>query len=612
MKVAFKNLPNELTQPLNEILPYLKIELCEDGMPIEVVKNEAGPKLYVEADKCRVEYHKIPEFFRMMTMLENRVKKTGLYEEFPAHDDLCLMADCSRNAVFNLPSAKRMIRYLAMMGFTAMMLYTEDTYEIPEYPLFGYLRGRFSQEEMKAIDDYAFSFGIEVIPCIQVLAHLEGALRWNSFAEIKDIDNILLVGDEKTYHLIDCMLKSCRTCFRTNRINLGMDEAWSLGAGQYLVKNGVRHRHDIVIDHLKRVVEICKKYEYKPMIWSDMFFRTTFGQARVSEGEIPQHIINEVPPEITLVYWDYYTLPEDAKTFRHMIHCHKQFNNPYYFAGGAWKWDSNAPRNYYSLHVNDLHLKVCKEEKLPMIIATAWGDNGGEVSNFAILPTLQQYAEYCYANGEDHEWVRKRFAETFDVSFDEFLQLDSLNQYSDFDTLTRYIPTCKAMLYNDPLGGWFDCHVNLNYGKEYAEKAQKLSMIRSEQFGYLFKTASLLAKTLSTKATLSYETRLAYESKDLEALKKIATEQIPVTMASLEEYLDAARDEWYYDNKTFGFDVIELRIGGLKERLKTAKRTIEEYLDGRRTKIEQLEEPLLDVPDLYASWVKFSSAGINY
>ena len=612
MKVHFLNLQRELEMPLKELLPYLRIELSEKGFPIEIKKNDIGPKITIEADRGMIEYHRIPEFFRLLTMLPEKCKEIGKYEEFPAHKDLCLMAECSRNAVFNLSSAKRMIRYLAMMGFTAMMLYTEDTYEIPEYPLFGYLRGRFSQEEMKEIDDYAHSFGIEVIPCIQVLAHLEGALRWNSFADIKDIDNVLLVGDEKTYQLIDCMLKSCKTCFRSNRINLGMDEAWSLGAGQYLVKNGVRHRHDIVIEHLKRVVEICKKYQYNPMIWSDMFFRTTFGQSRVSEGKIPRHIIDEVPPEITLVYWDYYTLPKDSKTFHHMIHCHKQFNNPYYFAGGAWKWDSNAPRNYYSLHVNDLHLKVCREEQLPMVIAAAWGDNGGEVSNFAILPTLQQYAEYCYAKGEDHEWVKKRFAETYDVSFDEFLRLDSLNQFSDFDTLTRYIPTCKAMLYNDPLGGWFDCHISPCYADEYAEKAKLLAKVQSKQFGYLFKTASLLAKTLSTKATLSLNIRNAYANKDHAALKNLAEKTIPATLSALEEYLNAARDEWYYDNKTFGFDIIELRIGGLKERLSTTKKTLEEYINGKRDKIEQLEQPLLDVPDLYASWVKFSSACINY
>ena len=35
------------------------------------------------------------------------------------------------------------------------MLYTEDTYEVDGQPYFGYMRGRYSKEEMKEIDDFA-------------------------------------------------------------------------------------------------------------------------------------------------------------------------------------------------------------------------------------------------------------------------------------------------------------------------------------------------------------------------------------------------------------------------------------------------------------------------
>lgn len=106
------------------------------------------------------------------------------------------------------------------MGFTSFMLYTEDTYEIPEYSSFGYMRGRFSQTELKDIDDYAFSFGIEMIPCMQILAHMPAILRWSEFKPINDVDDILLVGDERTYALIKAMIRSWRTRYRTKRFTL--------------------------------------------------------------------------------------------------------------------------------------------------------------------------------------------------------------------------------------------------------------------------------------------------------------------------------------------------------------------------------------------------------
>ena len=57
--------------------------------------------------------------------------------------------DCSRNAVMNVDAVKRWIDLTAAMGHNTLMLYTEDTYEVPEYPYFGYMRGRYSFEELK-------------------------------------------------------------------------------------------------------------------------------------------------------------------------------------------------------------------------------------------------------------------------------------------------------------------------------------------------------------------------------------------------------------------------------------------------------------------------------
>ena len=89
------------------------------------------------------------------------------------------------------------------MGYDSMMLYTEDTYELEGYPYFGYMRGRYTLSELREIDDYGFALGIEVIPCIQALAHLLQALQWEAFKPVTDTGPILLVGEPKTYELIE-------------------------------------------------------------------------------------------------------------------------------------------------------------------------------------------------------------------------------------------------------------------------------------------------------------------------------------------------------------------------------------------------------------------------
>ncbi|MDO4741652.1 MAG: family 20 glycosylhydrolase, partial [Eubacteriales bacterium] len=81
-------------------------------------------------------------------------------------------ADVSRGAVMKPQAVRRYIDQLACLGMNLLMLYTEDTYEVPEYPYFGHLRGRYSRSDLREIDAYAASMGVELVPCIQTLGHL--------------------------------------------------------------------------------------------------------------------------------------------------------------------------------------------------------------------------------------------------------------------------------------------------------------------------------------------------------------------------------------------------------------------------------------------------------
>ena len=45
------------------------------------------------------------------------------------------MLDCSRNAVPRVEAVKMVLRKMALMGLNTLMLYTEDTYEVPEQPI---------------------------------------------------------------------------------------------------------------------------------------------------------------------------------------------------------------------------------------------------------------------------------------------------------------------------------------------------------------------------------------------------------------------------------------------------------------------------------------------
>lgn len=152
--------------------------------------------------------------------------------------NLGLMIDCSRNSVMNLTALKNLIPILSKAGYNSLQLYTEDTYEVKNEPYFGYFRGRYTKLEIRELDSFAASYGIELIPCIQTLAHVRALFRWPQYREINDTADILLAEDERTYSLIDNMFSSLAECFSSRNVNIGMDEAHNLGQGRYKEQHG--------------------------------------------------------------------------------------------------------------------------------------------------------------------------------------------------------------------------------------------------------------------------------------------------------------------------------------------------------------------------------------
>lgn len=589
--------------------PVLKFEKTDK---ISVTKTEGG---------VLVTYSEQVDLFRALSFVRSVFDgKTEKISEGSLHGEkmLCYMADMSRNAVYNISSAKRMIRYLALIGFNSLMLYTEDTYEIPEYPYFGHMRGRFSKAELKEIDDYAFMFGIEVIPCVQALAHLTTALRWPDFGGYCDTGDILMVGDSRTYKFVESILNTCAECFRSRRINLGMDEAHMLGRGNYLTKNGYRPAHELMLEHLEVVADLCEKHGFSPMIWSDMFFRMAFGGIyRVREGEISPEIMAKVPKNLTLIYWDYYSL--DRQIFTHMLECHRKFDNPIVFAGGAWKWSGFAPHNRFSLVSTEMQLDVCREMGVGNMIVTGWGDNGGEASQFAPLPVLLYFAESAYGEDTRTEWLESRSDECFGIGYDALLTLDAPNELPGISIEAgRPLNPSRYLLYNDPLEGLMDRHMDPATASEgFSKNAERLRKYEThKEFGYMYSTLASLCDLLSVKCDLSIRLRAAYNSQNKDELSKIR-DSVPGIIEKLNVFIEKLRYQWYFENKVFGFANTELRLGGLRERLGSLKLRLDAYLIGSLDRIEELEQPCLPLNPktdseyiCYQLWATTATVGV--
>ena len=506
---------------------------------------------------------------------------------------LGVMLDCSRNAVMSLERVKGLIDKLVLMGYNCLMLYTEDTWEVNGEPLFGYLRGRYSKEELKEIDEYAFERGVEVIPCIQTLAHLERIFQYPEYKEINDIDNVLLVDDERTYKLIENMFETCAECFKTRKLHIGMDEAHSLGLGKYLTLHGYENRFSILTRHLKKVCELAKKRGFEPIMWSDMFFRLLYDGDYYGTGkELPEEVKREVPENVELCYWDYYH--ETKEEYSGYLTQHEQLKRPIWFAGGAWKWVGFHSGNAISFERTKNAIQACKEHNVDQIVLTLWGDNGNETPFYAMLPTLLYTAE-CARGNYSLEETKKKFESLFNERWEDFLLCDM--PLPNTDPAKDDERDFKKLLYNDCFLGKFDFEASKSgwtkeYFFDYAEKFGEAAK-RSARFGYIFRSYEAFSRVMAFKFDLGYRTRKAYQAKDRVELKKLVKEY-KITEKYLNEFLKAFGETWRTDNKPHGFDVQEIRIGGVLARLKSCGKRLKEYLSGKISCIEELEEKMIE------------------
>lgn len=597
MKITLIEPEKWILDGVSALAGMLGIEVSDGGVPVKAVQSREGLFLEYKCGVGTIGYSKRVEFFRGLGLFIEKCSKQKEFElrETAKFESLGALFDNSRNGVLKVSTIKKMLLHMALMGFNQLMLYTEDTYEVKGYPYFGYLRGRFGADEMRECDRFAATLGIELVPCIQTLAHLNGAFRWKDFKEFNDCNDILLIGDDKTYEFIDAAIASLSQMFTSRNINIGMDEAQMVGLGKYLKRNGYHERFELMMEHLRKVIAICRKYGFKPAMWSDMFFNL-LSLGYYDDNEIDQSIFEKVPSDVSLVYWDYYS--DKKEIYDKNLEKHKKFRNEIMFAGGGWKWTGMVPCNRFSFMTSRLALQSCIEHGVSKVMVTGWGDDGAECSSFATLPVLQLYAEFCYSDDCSDEEIAERLKTCADASLKDFMNLDLPNLLPGNRSPGKCsVNPAKYLLYQDVLYGLFDKQVRIGeYNDFFASctAAARNGKKSNPKWSYIFETNACLSSVLELKCDMGLRIKQAYDGKNRKMLQSISERELPELLSRIDKLHGALREQWFCENKAFGFDVQDIRLGALKERVRAAKLRIDDFLSGRVSELEELEQERLD------------------
>ncbi|KAI8138280.1 glycoside hydrolase superfamily [Fennellomyces sp. T-0311] len=465
-----------------------------------------------------------------------------------------------------------------------LQLYTEDTYEVDGEPLFGYLRGRYNQRELSCIDDYAFDLGIEVVPCIQTLGHLGQILQWPHYAYLRDNTEVLLAESEATYEFIEKIIKTAASPFRSKRIHLGMDEAHGVGEGRYRQIFGYKEPTRIFVDHLQRVNEICTRLGLQPMIWSDTAKNNTL-QGYYDESNNPAEapeIVESMPRNMELIYWDYYHTSPDLYTQKLQQHRELGCQQPW-IANAAWTWSrfwAALPFTFESVRASTVAAKD-RDDGVRNTFITIWGDEGNECDMFSALPALCYYAEHGYSTQEevDVPMLKRNFEGICGATFDDWVfasKIDDTPTGNPITTRTHYMPNIsKWLLWEDPFLSFLSPqYADEDLESHYSNIAAHLFDVLDGKNGihpmnHRLELPARVAMVLSLKCHLRQRMVEAYRNRDYEGLYDLAQGRLTRLREEVDRLWRCHRNLWMKMYKPFGWEVLELRYGGLRTRLET-------------------------------------------
>lgn len=494
-----------------------------------------------------------------------------------------IMLDASRNRAFHLPFLKKLILFLAFAGYDSFMLYLEEVYELPDEPAFGFMRGRYSKEELKECNAFAASLGIKMIPCIQTLGHMENLLKHSQYARIKDTSNILLADEEATYQLIEKMLQFWKEVLPAGEIHIGMDEASAIGRGAFLEKHGLQDRKEILLRHLQKVAQLCAKYDFTPMIWADMLLH----------GEKPLDELQKAMPEkVKLYHWDYSgdTPEKYSAAFQRLAPLGKEIT----MTGSIYSYNVFSWVAPIMERVIPPTLTACRENHIKRYLLSIWGDAGSFCCAASWMAGL--FTASSLLRGHTPEKAHTFSAplvKTFlreDHSF--FLQSAELGMLVG----KRPLPSA-GLFWEDPIqasvyGYCYTAypHEMKQYKKALAKIVEKGKILpRKTDAVHLLTT---LAKTMLHLLLMRESLLEAYRKRDEKMLEKLRKEMIPQCRKEMLLFDRLFRKEWLNSGKEFGLEIIQRRNLGVAGRLNELAIQLKELQKGKRESLPELDEAL--------------------
>lgn len=223
---------------------------------------------------------------------------TLLIEDHPDFPVRGFMLDCSRDRV---PTRRTLLRYLDLAvraRLNHFELYLEHTFAWREHSNVWEAASPFTPEDLRWLDDECASRGIELVPALNCLGHMERWLMHEEYRHLAECPDGFQWGDdhriaatmEPTDQAADLALSLITevvACVRSKTVNIGADEPFELGLGASADEVAARGRGDVYFSYVERLLQPLTEQGYTVGFWADIFAEHPELMGRVPTGAVP-------------------------------------------------------------------------------------------------------------------------------------------------------------------------------------------------------------------------------------------------------------------------------------------------------------------------------------
>ncbi len=284
-------------------LVYLYNKYKQGDADVMLEKNDTYGEdkhdIFVNADGIKIVYGENSGIFCAVATLKQMFREYGdeipycEIKNAPDFKKRGYMLDISRGRMPKVRYIKRLIDVLADLKYNEFQLYMESfVFKYKAYPKYTADFDCLTPEDIEELDQYCADRFIDLVPNQNGFGHMA---TWLAEDEFKHLDvsggtentgtiNPLL---PETFEFMDNLYESLLPHFRSEYVNIGLDEA--RGLGKFALEDICNEigRENVFMDWLNKLADHLRaKYNKKVQFWSDMVCNYPESFKRVPEGAV--------------------------------------------------------------------------------------------------------------------------------------------------------------------------------------------------------------------------------------------------------------------------------------------------------------------------------------